>query len=402
MRTCACAVILIALLAPTTIFAAAAGPQVVVYFDSLGTMRQKDSPGPGALDSVYVYGEGFPAPFLAGVQYKIDYGPSLTWLGDKGLPGAVIGNSEAGIAMGFGARPRPGSRFLIHRAIVLWTTDCGAPNVDGPTVVPHPSLGPVSATVFPGQQAIRGTGARSQTCQNVEMDIRADACPNPMNIALWDMTNGNRNKGVLPVWVLGSATVNVDDVDVSTVFLEGVAPLDFGASSGRDEGVADGASDCVCDPLGGDSFNDLKLKFRSVDIAAAIPTPNINDVIVLTLTGTYFDGTPFEATDCVTIVGNPSPNALPFGDADDADLSPPNPNPFNPVTSFSYRVPSTQHVRLTVYDVKGRLVQELVNGVVSEGEYIVEWNAGTLASGVYFYRLQVNGRNLVRRATLLK
>jgi hypothetical protein len=52
--------------------------------------------------------------------------------------------------------------------------------------------------------------------------------------------------------------------------------------------------------------------------------------------------------------------------------------------------------------VAGRLVENLVNEVKSAGEYVVEWDAGRLPSGVYFYRMQTGSQTVVRRATLLK
>ena len=89
-------------------------------------------------------------------------------------------------------------------------------------------------------------------------------------------------------------------------------------------------------------------------------------------------------------------------DDDVAGLGFPNPNPFNPVTRISYNVPTTQHVRIAIYDVAGRLVEDLVNETKAAGEHVVEWDAGRLPSGVYFYRMQTGGQTLVRRATLLK
>ncbi len=88
--------------------------------------------------------------------------------------------------------------------------------------------------------------------------------------------------------------------------------------------------------------------------------------------------------------------------ANTAGLGLPSPNPFNPVTRISYNVPSMRHVRIAIYDVEGRLVENLVNEVKAPGEYVVEWDAGNLPSGVYFYRMQTGSETIVRRATLLK
>ncbi len=64
------------------------------------------------------------------------------------------------------------------------------------------------------------------------------------------------------------------------------------------------------------------------------------------------------------------------------------PNPFNPSTTIAYQLPVKSRVRLDVYDELGRLVTTLVDGVQESGYKKAGWNAGTCASGVYFYRLE--------------
>jgi probable HAF family extracellular repeat protein len=64
------------------------------------------------------------------------------------------------------------------------------------------------------------------------------------------------------------------------------------------------------------------------------------------------------------------------------------PNPFNPSTTISYQLPVISHVALKVYDVLGREVATLANGVETPGQHRVSWNADRFASGVYFYRLE--------------
>ncbi len=83
------------------------------------------------------------------------------------------------------------------------------------------------------------------------------------------------------------------------------------------------------------------------------------------------------------------------------------PNPFNPTTNISFTLPATERVTLKIYDMTGREVKTLVSGVMSAGTHVVTWNGtdnnGThLASGTYFYTLQVNGHKLYRKMTLLK
>jgi phosphatidylserine/phosphatidylglycerophosphate/cardiolipin synthase-like enzyme len=78
------------------------------------------------------------------------------------------------------------------------------------------------------------------------------------------------------------------------------------------------------------------------------------------------------------------------------------PNPFNPTTRIQYALPSAQRVLLKVYDILGREVATLVNEQQNPGSYRVELNAGGLASGVYFYRLEAGKFVEQRKMLLLK
>lgn len=79
------------------------------------------------------------------------------------------------------------------------------------------------------------------------------------------------------------------------------------------------------------------------------------------------------------------------------------PNPFRPTTNISYSVAKSAHVTLKIYDVKGRLVDTLVDAQQSANSYAKVWNADKAAPGVYFYRLTVNGQTVdTKRMVLLK
>ncbi len=78
------------------------------------------------------------------------------------------------------------------------------------------------------------------------------------------------------------------------------------------------------------------------------------------------------------------------------------PNPFNPATTIRYSLPSRSDVRLTIYDPLGREVAELVNGTQEAGSHEVRWNAGSLSSGVYYYRLSAGSAVEMKRLLLVK
>ena len=78
------------------------------------------------------------------------------------------------------------------------------------------------------------------------------------------------------------------------------------------------------------------------------------------------------------------------------------PNPFNPTTKINFAIPKQGFTTLKVYDMLGREVTRLVNEMKTPGNYSVDFNASTLSSGVYFYKLEVNGFSDVKRMVLIK
>jgi aminopeptidase N len=83
------------------------------------------------------------------------------------------------------------------------------------------------------------------------------------------------------------------------------------------------------------------------------------------------------------------------------------PNPFNPVTTIRFSVPERRLVQLRVYDVTGRLVATLADGVFTAGIHSVQWNGTNrrgqpVASGIYFYRLQAGSDAATRKMMLLR
>ena len=80
-------------------------------------------------------------------------------------------------------------------------------------------------------------------------------------------------------------------------------------------------------------------------------------------------------------------------------LYPNYPNPFNPTTTIHYALPASGNVRLTVYNILGRQVAQLVDRRQAAGNHEIRFNASQLSSGVYFYRLRVN--SIVRTGKMM-
>lgn len=78
------------------------------------------------------------------------------------------------------------------------------------------------------------------------------------------------------------------------------------------------------------------------------------------------------------------------------------PNPFNPVTRISYSIPVKSNITLKVYDVTGSELMTLVTGISDPGEYEIDFNAGSLSSGVYYYRLDGEGFTETKKMVVLK
>jgi hypothetical protein len=69
------------------------------------------------------------------------------------------------------------------------------------------------------------------------------------------------------------------------------------------------------------------------------------------------------------------------------------PNPFNPTTKINYDLPLDSKVSIRIFDMTGREVTSIVNGIQPAGYYTVQFNAGSLSSGTYFYNITAEGGN---------
>ena len=78
------------------------------------------------------------------------------------------------------------------------------------------------------------------------------------------------------------------------------------------------------------------------------------------------------------------------------------PNPFNPTTSISYTMKEKDHVTLIVFDILGKEVARLVDGIQAEGEHSVNFDGSSLPSGMYIYQLKGSTFNINKKMLLLK
>ncbi len=78
------------------------------------------------------------------------------------------------------------------------------------------------------------------------------------------------------------------------------------------------------------------------------------------------------------------------------------PNPFNPETTISYTLPKTTEVNLSIYDIRGNIVENLVNCTQIAGHYSVTFQGDNLPSGIYLYRINAGNYTDVNRMLLIK
>ncbi len=79
------------------------------------------------------------------------------------------------------------------------------------------------------------------------------------------------------------------------------------------------------------------------------------------------------------------------------------PNPFNPSTTIEFSLPEdVKNVNLSIYNVLGERVSEIVNGALKAGKYHYEWNGKEVASGIYIYELRSEKFSAIKKMLLVK
>ena len=105
---------------------------------------------------------------------------------------------------------------------------------------------------------------------------------------------------------------------------------------------------------------------------------------------------------CISLNGNSIAQDNPMDILTEYSLMQNYPNPFNPTTTIQYAIPKDEFVKLTVYDITGKVVKELVNGNKPAGRYSIEFNASSYSSGTYYYKIEAGEYKNIQKMMLVK
>ena len=78
------------------------------------------------------------------------------------------------------------------------------------------------------------------------------------------------------------------------------------------------------------------------------------------------------------------------------------PNPSNATTTISFALPEAVHVKLTIFNINGQVVETLIDGYREAANHQVTFDASHLASGLYFYRIEAGSYSDVKKMVLVK
>ncbi|MBE2226939.1 MAG: T9SS type A sorting domain-containing protein, partial [Ignavibacteria bacterium] len=78
------------------------------------------------------------------------------------------------------------------------------------------------------------------------------------------------------------------------------------------------------------------------------------------------------------------------------------PNPFNPETKISFELPVNAFVKISVYDLTGKVIAVPHSGDLSAGSYTLNWSAAGISSGIYFYRLETEKYSDTKKMIVVK
>jgi photosystem II stability/assembly factor-like uncharacterized protein len=138
-----------------------------------------------------------------------------------------------------------------------------------------------------------------------------------------------------------------------------------------------------------------------VSFNSGLPSVSIYDIKYKQTVGTILVAT--HGRGCWTFNLNSTIGVDPFGEIPlKYKLSQNYPNPFNPVTNIEFDIPKYNSVKLEIYDISGKKIEELVNQNLNAGHYQVQWDASKYASGAYIYKLLTPDYSSTAKMILIK
>ncbi len=195
-------------------------------------------------------------------------------------------------------------------AILFETSNCIEFRYGTPLVPNSPTIGIENQTGTAGEPGGFGPPVASGDCivlcpvpagdpcadvcgGEFNVDIKPGICPNPFHLT-------SNPAATLTVAIVGKGDFDVADVDVSSLSIAGVSPLN---SSFGDVSTAGGAGNCECGANGGDGITDLVLNFQRTALQAALglDAGDIGDTVELELTGSTNGGQDLAGSDCVVV-----------------------------------------------------------------------------------------------------
>ncbi|HYJ34094.1 MAG TPA: putative Ig domain-containing protein [Candidatus Binatia bacterium] len=165
----------------------------------------------------------------------------------------------------------------------------------------------------------------------------------------------------------------------------------------------------VCEDCGTSGESDttncttqLHVCFLASDVATLLGGNIPDNLSAITITGNLTGGGTFTATMGTFRVAGKGADKV-----NGRFKSKAKPNPLNPKTDLTFSLPTASHVRVSVFDARGRLVKTLLDGNRPAGENVVPWDGtddrgGHVSSGVFFFRLEALGSKEMVRVTVLK
>ena len=111
---------------------------------------------------------------------------------------------------------------------------------------------------------------------------------------------------------------------------------------------------------------------------------------MMVMFGLYYDGEALETNNNTTLT------------PEDFEIQSIYPNPFNPFTTIQFSLDLYSNVTLNLFDIRGKLVETLVDKLFQPGIHELQWNGQNYASGVYFAKLIQGGRVDVQKLMLIK